>query len=651
MLFRIGENKEAEIQNKLAYQFAVQSNNQKLTQEALLSQYFNYIMWNDELKLDSIDIYYRNLIEQYGDFANYNRARGFLHYNRQEYDLCIPAYINAIEVEMTLENPSKPVLYSLYYQLSEAYEQIGDFVNAFEIYNKADDERFSYISDLRRGEIYLTKFLKSRDEKDWTSSYNLLLRSDSLQYEQMKVVLEDDILYFFNYRNQINQLGMSLAHEWYVRDSSYESLEMFYSFSEKNKSALMQQEELLTRTSFIEDKQLRKEAISLNKKIKEANAHGNDFGAGYNSQIQRLENIYYNLENKSGELLIIDLPRLNELQKWSKDYKSQILSLNVIGNKIILMMVSPNGYKLEEIQFNDDVRIALDTILRYHSGESTLTISDYQKYVYIIYDSIFREVIDSFEKIVYSPDGIFNFLNIETLVSDTIESPRDFSELKYLIHDHEIRYSSNIRGVMKLQSEKRENGKIAVFAFTSSETLGSDLQLNELPGTIGSAKAIKKLHPDSEIYTGKRATKANFFKTLKDPEISTIHMAVHGAASGNTREDVKLFFRTPRGEIDTLYGYELMGLNTNANRVVLASCESAKGVYEVGEGAYTLTRYFKAMGVDEVVSQLWAAEDAAAAYIFKSYYKLKQLRKSKLKSYTINRFSDPRYWGNVISCL
>lgn len=652
--FRFGENGKSEKYNNLALEHALKAKNPKLVQEAYLSQFFNYITWTDIhneskiSKINHIDSLYIQSVNEYGDLANYNRAKGYFFYDNNEFNPCISSYQKAIQFELNKEYPNKPVLYSLYYQLSESYEKVGYYEKALETYKNVTDKRFSFINDLRIAEIYYSKYKESGELKDWSNSYKHLLTSDSSQYSQMSVILEDDVLVFFNYSNQINKLGMSLAYDWYKTGCPIEAVELFYTFSEKNKNTLMQQEHLLTRTNFIKDENLKKDAIVLNKSIRRANANGLDFGKNFDSDILELEKIYSNIEEKSGDLLKLNLPPLSKLLEWSNSNQTQIISMNVLDDKILVMTISAGGLKLEEVLFGSEISERINAFIKYHSGDIKLNAFEYQKLAYGIYSKVFSGVLDNSEKIVYSPDGIFNFLNMETLVSDTSDLIINFSDLEYLIHDYQIKYSSDIRSILK-QKNNKPKGKIAVFSFTDNNTLGSEISLSELPATIGTANSVKKMYSDTKIFSGKQATKSNFIKALNNSDFSTIHIALHGASSGNTREDVKLFFRKPSGEIDTLYGYELLGMQSSADRIILASCESAKGIFELGEGAYTLNRYFHSMGIDEVISQLWDSEDVSSAYLYKKYFIEYDLRKAKLAMLDIPQFSFPNVWGNVIN--
>lgn len=649
-LFRIQDFEGSEYYTNLAIKYASLGSSQKLIQDAYLSQFFNYILWeeSDETfvnkKMHILDSTYLELIKTNGDLSNYNRAKGYHLFNNSNYKLCIQHYQKAIEYELSEPYCNIPILYSLYFQLSEAYEKIGQFDLALETYNNVKRTPYSFISDLRRAKIYHSKYVETRDIYDWNRSVDYLLKSDSSHYRQMNVILEEDLLDFFNYRDQLNKLGMSLAFEWYSRDQSLDALKMFFSFSEKNKSALMQHEVLLTRSNFIKDEKIRAEVVQLKKNIKKSNVSETGFSSSFNSDIRRLEDIFSRLKGDSEKLLKVEIPKLEDLQNWCSRNDAQIISQNIIDNKIYMISITECDLGLNLVNINSLLEKKIKKLVRYSRGLNEPIFEEFQASSNFVYTRLFQDVLVSSEKIVFSPDGIFNVLNIETLVIDTFAASNKFSDLNYLIHNYDIYVSTNIRRVLN-KKENYKKDKIAVFSFSNLETLESQQKLNELPGAFRTAKKIKNMYPYSVLYLGKDATKSNFFEAFKNPEISTIHLALHGASSGNKREDVKLFFRNIEGGIDTLYGFELMGINTKIDRIVLAACESTKGVFKFGEGSYTLSRYFQQAGVSEIISNYTSVQDEASSYLFKNYYKENDLRMAKLKLIKSEQFCHPKIWG------
>jgi len=177
--------------------------------------------------------------------------------------------------------------------------------------------------------------------------------------------------------------------------------------------------------------------------------------------------------------------------------------------------------------------------------------------------------------------------------------------------DYSILHLPTVRLFKKfLQNESDKKGAV-LFAFSDKETIRSKLRtfLAELPGTYKEVMALSLKYPKAIIYTGKNATKANFIRAYQDTNISYIHLALHGLANSAEKDDVKLFFRTTSGGLDSLYGYELMKYKSRCKKVVLSACQSGIGAYIPGEGSYSLPRYFMINGATDVVFNYWDVED------------------------------------------
>ncbi|MBK8052345.1 MAG: CHAT domain-containing protein [Saprospiraceae bacterium] len=168
-----------------------------------------------------------------------------------------------------------------------------------------------------------------------------------------------------------------------------------------------------------------------------------------------------------------------------------------------------------------------------------------------------------------------------------------------------------IRLLKDFLPEEIKNGKTALFAFSDPNTIRSKYRtrLIELPGTYKETTALKSKYPDTDIYAGTTATKANFLQAYLDTSVQYIHLALHGIANSAEKDDVKLYFRTSEGGLDSLYGYELLRYKSRCKKIVLSACQSGLGSYVKGEGLFSLPRYFMINGATDVVFNYWDVED------------------------------------------
>ena len=141
------------------------------------------------------------------------------------------------------------------------------------------------------------------------------------------------------------------------------------------------------------------------------------------------------------------------------------------------------------------------------------------------------------------------------------------------------------------------------------------------------------------------------FKAYQNKDI--LHLAVHGKSNSSNKYENCLIVKSSYG-LDTIYGYEFIGLNSGTPLVVLSACETAKGTYQSGEGLYSLKRFFHLSGSENIVSSLWPVDDSSSKLFFREFYSFQSLKiidkyvasarilKSKPK------YSHPYYWSNYV---
>ncbi|MEW5819212.1 MAG: CHAT domain-containing tetratricopeptide repeat protein [Cyanobacteriota bacterium] len=125
-----------------------------------------------------------------------------------------------------------------------------------------------------------------------------------------------------------------------------------------------------------------------------------------------------------------------------------------------------------------------------------------------------------------------------------------------------------------------------------------------------------------------------------------------------------------KGMDGILYAYELIGLDINADTVVLSACDTGLGKLEGGEGIIGLSRSFLISGADNLVMSLWKVNDNSSMLLMKDFYDIKNndeninnteaLRNAKLKLIgTVNpdftlfgeeglSYSHPYFWAPFI---
>ncbi len=294
-------------------------------------------------------------------------------------------------------------------------------------------------------------------------------------------------------------------------------------------------------------------------------------------------------------------------------------------------------------------------------------------------------------KIFFSPDGVYNELNLESL-----KAPRG----KYVIEEENIDLISNSRDIFSAKNLVAKGSDQRNVAFllgdpqfysnerkpgTVSETIA------QLPGTREEVNEINKILKSSRwetnSYTGAEASE-EVLKSVRNPRI--LHVATHGyfledlnlesdgssfsminqnravenpllrsglylnSAGDIVEESAKS--KSPQLGEGVLTAYEAMNLNLNAtDLVVLSACETGRGEVLVGEGVYGLQRAFQIAGAKSVIMSLFKVSDQATQELMNLFYRNwigrgmdKRKAFIEAKKEMMKTKPQPLFWGSFV---
>lgn len=313
------------------------------------------------------------------------------------------------------------------------------------------------------------------------------------------------------------------------------------------------------------------------------------------------------------------------------------------------------------------------------------------------YDALWRplkEAIGNAKKIYFSPDGVYQQVNIYTLKNSETK--------KYLIEEANIVLLTNsqdlIEAVTASTSKTAEIFSYPDYDFIAStaEVKSSEplsrygfLNLAELPGTKIEADSITKILKSKNWKVNEhlqaQATE-EAIKKIQNPKI--LHIATHGfflqdvddnasvvmgmqakiakqnpllrsglmmAGSAAIARDSMVDNTTDDG---ILTAYEAANMNlTQTDLVVLSACETGLGEMKNSQGVYGLQRAFMVAGAKSVIMSLWVVDDFATQELMSNFYrewikdpsaenrqKAFRIAQIKLKE----RFPEPYYWGAFV---
>jgi CHAT domain-containing protein/Tfp pilus assembly protein PilF/antitoxin component YwqK of YwqJK toxin-antitoxin module len=294
------------------------------------------------------------------------------------------------------------------------------------------------------------------------------------------------------------------------------------------------------------------------------------------------------------------------------------------------------------------------------------------------------------KKIYFSPDGVYNSINLNTLFNTATK--------KYLLDEVDLQLLTTSKDLVTAKKEEDFNTLAYLFGYPNYEvskenratllkkersTQPAYYSLNiergdnlvELPATkkevenVAAMLSEKGWHP--QVYMGESALEENI-KDIFKPRV--LHIATHGyfqpdsllSAHSNPLVQSGLMLtgagRTLTGDKDDktedgiLTAYEAMNLNLdNTDLVVLSACETGLGQIRNGEGVYGLQRAFKVAGARTIVMSLWKVNDEATQELISEFYKAwldkgnnKQAAFKRAQLILKAKYPDPYFWGAFV---
>jgi len=277
-------------------------------------------------------------------------------------------------------------------------------------------------------------------------------------------------------------------------------------------------------------------------------------------------------------------------------------------------------------------------------------------------------------KLIISPDGIYNQLNLNTL-----KAP----DGKYLIEKYDIRYIGHPNDLLPKAATAAGSGRTAFLL--GNPSYGSS-GIQQLPGTKKELAVIGqylKGELNVQNFTEEEASEYNL-KQTKSPKV--LHLASHGfflednnlknnlmgiqiqyiqqnpllrsglllsgAATSEATGSSQSFNQADNG---VFTAYEAINLNlSNTEMVVLSACETGKGDLKAGEGVYGLQRAFIIAGAQSIVMSLWKVDDLATQQLMANFYKNRRNNTDVATSFRnaqlalMQQYEDPYYWGAFI---
>ena len=696
--------------------------------QAMMEFANTYLAWRKPSQalvyLDQIRNLYDSLGVNRWNYADLHDTFGLINYLLGRYDIAQRHFEEAINITDSIWGNESPRALLYRNNMAHNYMYRDDFETAEKLwllagrqYNKAEEgdlTRVKWLDNLAA--LYLAWNKMDLAERYWNEVIEILLKriTDDFPYlsESGKVAFWDayneDFEYYNSYALKASQSGNQRAIGQ-MYDNQLQTKSILLSTSSKERRRILNSGDSTTINNYLEYIQLKEQLARYYGFLKEQLAADNIDIPSLEQQSGRFEKVLSIDAETLGQEEKASTIRWRNIQRSLKEGEAtvEIIRFRYFHKKVTdsviyvaliltpqtrnqpLMVVLPNGNELE------------DRFVKAYKTSIQFRLADERSYTQ------FWEKIDvelkGVNKIYLASDGVFNQINIGTLLRNDGTYVRD---------TYDIRLLTSTRDVLLLQEEskKRSRNTAFLFGFPKYDLAHSNIEdmliergisrgthieraldlsrfgFSELPGTKNETEEITRIleqnNWEPNLYLANNALEEEL-KSVSNPTV--LHIATHGfflddpkggedsmelgVRTDVSRENPLLrsgllltgAAQTARGETNPgiengiFTAYEAMNLNLSETElVVLSACETGRGEIKNGEGVYGLQRAFQIAGARAIIMSLWKVDDNATQLLMTEFYKawLSGLSKNeafrRAQDYVRNEFNHPYYWGAFV---
>jgi CHAT domain-containing protein/Tfp pilus assembly protein PilF len=292
------------------------------------------------------------------------------------------------------------------------------------------------------------------------------------------------------------------------------------------------------------------------------------------------------------------------------------------------------------------------------------------KELYVLLIKPAQKQLQNKTNLIISPDNVLWELPFQVLLSPA---------LRYLIEDAAISYAPSLSVLreMRLASKKRQSpAKVSLLAFgnpalgTRSKELAKFVkmgaELQPLPEAAAQVRALERLYGKtlSKVYTGPTAREE--LVKEQSSRYRILHLATHGILNDASPMYSHVMLSQTPGKNDEdglLEAWEMMKLDLNADLVVLAACDTARGRAGAGEGVIGMSWALFVAGCPRTVVSQWKVEASSTTALMVEFHKrfktryggkhpavltAEAMRQAALKVMKNPEYAHPFYWGGFV---
>ncbi|NOT75898.1 MAG: CHAT domain-containing protein [Cyclobacteriaceae bacterium] len=608
---------------------------------------------SEPLLKKSAELYKKKFTEESPSFAKVQNDLGTLYRVQGKFPEAEAAFLRSIAIRKSVLGENHPDYVKSVDNLGILYWKKGDLTNAYTYFSEAMTKSLDFINQYfpPMSEVEKTKYwdiLQPRFQR----FYGYAVEASVSKPEILKDVMDYQITtkaLLLNSTNKIKKAILESKDKQLIEDylswiGQKEALAKYYSLS---KSELNDQK--------IDIKALEQQANASEKALSQRSG---DFSKAYSSE----KISYKKVAGLLGETeALVEIIRVRSFDKDFTDQSRYVALILTKGLDIPKMVVLDNGSQMET------------KFAKYYKNAIIQRIAD--QYSYEQYWSKIDPLLVGKKMIYFSPDGVYNQMNINTLKK---------TDGDYVGNRFDVVTIGNSKDIIALKSKKAILKKTA-FVLGFPDYGGAAVAL---PGTKAEvenlAKILKLAGYTVSLSEQKEANEAKI-KAVKGPAL--MHIATHGYfladtdigtgnAMGIDAENAKnnpllrsglILSGAPdpgkqqessdlqSNDNGILTAYEAMNLSLEGtDLIVLSACETGLGDVRAGEGVYGLQRAFLVAGANALIMSLWKVDDAATQMLMTNFYNNWTKSGNKLKAFKLAqtqlmvKYKDPYYWGAFV---
>ena len=505
---------------------------------------------------------------------------------------------------------------SAFYYFQKAFDQIMPGMNEFKLLNSRNNEPLDKYAEfvvtliLDKADAYLFQYKSSGGQVQLNQMLLSYKTADLLmdKIKQNQFELQSKLFW----RRSIRRLYEHAIETCWLDKNT----EQGYYFFEKSRAVLLddqlRQDRLMQNQEMTQQYLLGKKINKLENELDTIMPHSNHYLAveaellgtikeqdNLLLEIKTKDPLYYAKNQEADSIHIRDLQDI-----LLKDYQAMLEIFHGDSAVYILFLTGPGNRisKLNKQSFDSLSHDFLHSI----SNRDGLNVN-FKQFTEVsrkLYRLIFGDIPLQPGRIIISPDEIY--FPFEALITNS------GADIHYMLSDYSISYTYSARFLMNSFSDLTGRSVSDFMGFAPVD-YASYLKLASLPGSENSLKQIQSRFGRTYIAVNSTASKTNFLSNFANYRIVQIYS--HASYNGLS-EKPEIFFADSSLALTELLSKE----RPLARLIVLSACETALGKEYRGEGVFSFSREFAALGIPASVSNLWSVDNESTYRITELFY-------------------------------